>query len=162
MGMTIEELVRDDCIPRQYINREKVKKILRSGVSLDTKADKDYACSLIDELPYISSKSDDYKRGYEEGYKKGQDIEQLNCAVTKAEVKRMAYKDGFEKGMSVLENIKADINKEISNIKYTLSVLDKSDSAKYEISACLDGLEKALEIVDKHISEMGDTDESIS
>ena len=38
-------------LDNDYVSREKVKEILRSGVSLDLDEDKDYVCDLIDKLP---------------------------------------------------------------------------------------------------------------
>lgn len=46
-----------------------------------------------------------------------------------------------------------EIRSEIKSIDYSLSVLDKSDSAKYEISAAKDGMTKAIDIFTKHMGE---------
>lgn len=35
----------------EYISKEKVKGFVRSGISTDTEADKEYVCSFIDSIP---------------------------------------------------------------------------------------------------------------
>ena len=37
----------------KYIKIEDIKELIRSGISIDTKADQDYVCELIDSLPFI-------------------------------------------------------------------------------------------------------------
>ena len=44
-------MTREDCISRQA-----VKDIICSGVSIDTDADKEYVCELIDKLPSVTPK----------------------------------------------------------------------------------------------------------
>ena len=47
-----------ECKAEDCVDREKVKEILRSGVSLDCEPDQDYVCGLIDELPSAYPKND--------------------------------------------------------------------------------------------------------
>ena len=35
----------------EYISRESVKDVVRSGISTDTEADKEYVCNFIDSIP---------------------------------------------------------------------------------------------------------------
>ena len=35
----------------EYISKEKVKGFVRSGISTDTEADKEYVCAFIDSIP---------------------------------------------------------------------------------------------------------------
>ena len=51
VGEIIKAVTPQEPLDGDYISREKVKEILRSGVSLDTDEDKDYICGLIDKLP---------------------------------------------------------------------------------------------------------------
>lgn len=56
-------------------------------------------------------------------------------------------------GRSKIDKAIEEIRSEIKSIDYSLSVLDKSDSAKYEISAAKDGMTKAIDIFTKHMGE---------
>ena len=41
---------------KNYVSRQSVKELIRSGISTDTEVDQDYVCELIDELPPITPK----------------------------------------------------------------------------------------------------------
>ena len=76
---TVKEIIKDTvnatlhiCKPKEVypcieikephgrlVQAEDVKNILRSGVSVDCDSDKDYVCSLIDDLPTVIEASEE-------------------------------------------------------------------------------------------------------
>lgn len=79
---------------KNCISRQEVKDIICSGISIDTDADKEYVCELIDNLPSVTPKE-------KTGYEKLTNHDWINFLTEQFDISRTSAKEMLHVMMSV-------------------------------------------------------------